>query len=526
MKKLVLSLLGAATLATASNAMALDTRQLYMVSDRHRAALVPTFAGEVAFDFPTAGFSFLPAGPVLPGGPVGNLTLPGSCVYSAQWLSNNRPSAMGGQGRPGTPLTLSAQCFVAEQMVHGAGGCMRQRPDRGAHHRAGHHRPELEHRIRGPATGFNPFGQIDTVMDLRKLGEIGWPDRGVHRHRPVRQHADQSHRLRHPGSRLVRVAARPGRARGGGRRGRSPRRPPLSSLLHGSTDLAWLQASIRLLASRSRLLSWRAPPRGGPRPTHGGQDDATHDFEQGCSSALRARSSSSSRAHLGGRAPRPSSGSSARRVRPARRAGPRRGLRFGQGSYRNRSALPRAAGGAEAPAGKPSLQGIVYSGEGQALAGATVVASTFDPRRQRATSPVESDEDGRAGALRDPLDEGHLPAHRRPGRLRHHRGRRPERRHPEPRALQGRRHPRATCAAIHGQPHPALHRRPRLHGAGRRARAAACLVEGLRQPRRTARTGSTRSRSGRWWCAPSRTTGRPASPRPSRCAPASRATWT
>ena len=161
MKKLVLSLLGAATLATASNAMAMPTNDTYGVFISTGIALgAGTFAGVAFFDFDSEFFNV--GGAVTPGGPA----FPGSCVYSLQWLNeslNNFPAA------PLEPLALSSQAWVQEQMSHGYGSCM-------------------ENSITvvpsivtmapitayGPSTGFDQFGQIDTIAALQ-LGEVGFP---------------------------------------------------------------------------------------------------------------------------------------------------------------------------------------------------------------------------------------------------------------------------------------------------------------------------------------------------------------
>lgn len=166
MKKLVLSLLGAATLATASNAMALDTTVIYNVQIATRG-LVPTFAGAIVFDFDSEAFGTVPLDP---GGPVGGspLILPGSCVYSAEWLSGGQIASP--PLPPTAPLLLSAQCFVAEQMVHGATGCIPNAIRAVPTTVVGINDPSFAAGF-GPCMGFNPFGQIDTVLNLQ-LGEV------------------------------------------------------------------------------------------------------------------------------------------------------------------------------------------------------------------------------------------------------------------------------------------------------------------------------------------------------------------
>jgi hypothetical protein len=156
MKKLVLSLLGAATLATASNAMALDTRPPYTVEIATRG-VVPTFAGIVVFDFDSEAVNIPSLGGIQ--SPSG---FPGSCVYLAEWLSND-PHSSG-------PLTLTAQCFLAEQRIHGAVSCLVNSLTSV---------PTVVQGITadpvfGPCMGFTPFGQINTIQNLQ-LGSSAWP---------------------------------------------------------------------------------------------------------------------------------------------------------------------------------------------------------------------------------------------------------------------------------------------------------------------------------------------------------------
>jgi hypothetical protein len=158
MKKLVLSLLGAAALATSSNAMALNTIQPFTVT-LNVGRLVPIFAGVAMFDFDSMSFNLPTAVGVQP--PTG-VSFPGSCVYQMEWINATPASSFG----PGL-LPLSAQCFVAEQMVHGAVSCV---PN------ALHNFPSLLNAmtdpsdLNDPCDGFDPFGQISKILVLQ-IGE-------------------------------------------------------------------------------------------------------------------------------------------------------------------------------------------------------------------------------------------------------------------------------------------------------------------------------------------------------------------
>ena len=153
MKKLVLSLLGAATLAIASNAMALDTTRPYMAGISRGGMFTP--AGVLVFDFDSEAF-----GPISGGGPL----FPGSCVYAVEWIST----------APGTtgPLPLSAQCFFNEQRIHGGLSCMSN---------ALHGLPTVVNAVvdsnsmNDICDGVNPFGQISKILMLQ-LGEEFMPE--------------------------------------------------------------------------------------------------------------------------------------------------------------------------------------------------------------------------------------------------------------------------------------------------------------------------------------------------------------
>ena len=163
MKKLVLSLLTAATLATASNAMALQVAPLYTVTITTGGLETQTFAGMADFTFDSEFFNF--------GTSLSGSVLPGSCVYSMQWI--NVPLAgipASGPVNPalgvaGGTLALSAQGFLAEQMSEGNGSCLENT------FRAVPSVVTLaDVAFYGPSFGFDPFGQIDTIGNIQ-LGE-------------------------------------------------------------------------------------------------------------------------------------------------------------------------------------------------------------------------------------------------------------------------------------------------------------------------------------------------------------------
>jgi hypothetical protein len=180
MKKLVLSLLGAATLATASNAMAIDSTRVYSVNITTGGNLIQTFAGAAFFDFDSENFNLGGLAPTIP--PLGvnpaGAVFPGSCVYSLQWIDQGLnqllpPGAAAGNvlgtNAPG-PLALSAQAWVGEQMSHGNGSCfenaLRQVPSI----------VTLANGVAyGPSFGFTQFGQLNTIATL-SLGESFFPD--------------------------------------------------------------------------------------------------------------------------------------------------------------------------------------------------------------------------------------------------------------------------------------------------------------------------------------------------------------
>jgi hypothetical protein len=160
MKMLVRSLVGAAILATAPSAMALDTTRPYTVAIGTGAG-VPTFSGSAFFDFDSMSFNLGAVGPTVPA--LGAAAIfPGSCVYSLQWLDQGVIPF--GNNLAG-PLAVSGQAWVAEQMVHGAGGCLMD---------ANMPVPSILTLATGPAyppsTGFDPFGQIVPILSL-SLGE-------------------------------------------------------------------------------------------------------------------------------------------------------------------------------------------------------------------------------------------------------------------------------------------------------------------------------------------------------------------
>jgi hypothetical protein len=145
MKKLVLSLLGAATLAASSNAMALDTTVPYAVRIQRGPAGVPV--GQAMFEFDSDIPFALPTPPTL----VPPLPFPnGACEYDMQWDNFL------------VPLGLSAECFLAEQKTHGSQSC-------------------INNSMMGvtsilvsdptmPCSGFNWFQNIDVVSQIT-LGE-------------------------------------------------------------------------------------------------------------------------------------------------------------------------------------------------------------------------------------------------------------------------------------------------------------------------------------------------------------------
>ncbi len=165
MKMLVRSLLGAAILATASSAMALDTTHPYTVAIATGAG-VPSFSGSAFFDFDSMSFNLGGIGPTIPA--LGAAAIfPGSCVYSLQWFDQSLGQI--GTNFPG-PLALSAQAWVAEQMIHGAGSCVMD---------ANLPVPSIVTLATGPAyspsTGFEQFGQIAPILSL-SLGETPFAD--------------------------------------------------------------------------------------------------------------------------------------------------------------------------------------------------------------------------------------------------------------------------------------------------------------------------------------------------------------
>ncbi len=89
-------------------------------------------------------------------------------------------------------------------------------------------------------------------------------------------------------------------------------------------------------------------------------------------------------------------------MRPAHAA---RTAASGQGSYRNRAVLPRIREGAPDPVEPLAVRGNVYSGDGELLAGASVVATTFDMAGNM-PSPVGSVRSDAEGRFAIPLPEG------------------------------------------------------------------------------------------------------------------------
>ena len=157
MKKLVISLLGAAILATASTAMAIPTLDTYTVYVG--TGLGPAFAGVAYFDFDSENINIV--GPT----PVGGF--PGSCVYSLQWFSEaGVPTGPG--GTLVQPLALSSQAWVAEQMSHGYGSCLINAVT------AVPSVVTLAPPPYPPSTGFTQFGQINDIFSLQ-VGETDFP---------------------------------------------------------------------------------------------------------------------------------------------------------------------------------------------------------------------------------------------------------------------------------------------------------------------------------------------------------------
>ena len=177
MKKLVLSLLGAATLATASNAMAMPTNDTYGVFIG--TGVGPVFAGVAFFDFDSEAINL--GGAVTPGG---GSVFPGSCVcLAAQWLNEQRSTASGRSAPP-----PAAGAFVVpgagsqEQMSHGFGSCMENAvtvvPSIVTMAPAAY----------GPSVGFDQFGQISTIAgSAARRG--GLPEADALRRHPVRRSA-------------------------------------------------------------------------------------------------------------------------------------------------------------------------------------------------------------------------------------------------------------------------------------------------------------------------------------------------
>jgi hypothetical protein len=132
MKKLMLSLLGAATMAISSNAMALDTTHLFHAFIERGPFPVP--AGELAFEF-TQDIPFK------------------ACQYVAEWVDT--------AFRP-----LSGECWVNEAKTHGEFSCLQnsllQVPSV----------VTIEPSI--PCTGFDDFQQFRQVFMLM-LGETFAP---------------------------------------------------------------------------------------------------------------------------------------------------------------------------------------------------------------------------------------------------------------------------------------------------------------------------------------------------------------
>jgi hypothetical protein len=152
MKKLVLSLLGAATLAISSNALALDTQAVYSATvSRGFATAIPVgilqfvFWGDIPSNFGT--------------GPLGG---PGYCQYVAEWDSFLSTV----QAPSGTPLGLSGQILVDELKTVGQFSCP-----------ANAQYPTFSSIAldTGPGfynTGFDTFQQLTPVL-LLSLGESG-----------------------------------------------------------------------------------------------------------------------------------------------------------------------------------------------------------------------------------------------------------------------------------------------------------------------------------------------------------------
>jgi hypothetical protein len=103
MKKLVLSLLGAATLAVSSNASALNTVPPYQVLIQRGLIGIPVGAAIFEFD------SDIPFTPLHPNG---------FCEYDMEWVNELSLS------QPLSGLGLSAECFLLEQKIHGGNSCL------------------------------------------------------------------------------------------------------------------------------------------------------------------------------------------------------------------------------------------------------------------------------------------------------------------------------------------------------------------------------------------------------------------
>jgi hypothetical protein len=110
MKKIALSLLGAATLAMSSNAMALDTTVIYKVGIQRGSLTIPVGFAQFEFDSDIP-FAIVPSTLGTPAFPEG------ACEYDMEWVNELAdPSA------PGLPL--SAECFLLEAKSHAAASCV------------------------------------------------------------------------------------------------------------------------------------------------------------------------------------------------------------------------------------------------------------------------------------------------------------------------------------------------------------------------------------------------------------------
>jgi hypothetical protein len=132
MKKLVLSLLGAATVAISSNAMALDPGRYAVFVDRGQSATPAGFLmAQFDADIPFSG-----------------------CEYAAEWDNAT------------TGFSLSAECFLVETKTHGNFSCL-QNSLQGI--------PALvTNDMTLPCTGFDYFGQFRMVQSIM-LGESPAP---------------------------------------------------------------------------------------------------------------------------------------------------------------------------------------------------------------------------------------------------------------------------------------------------------------------------------------------------------------